>query len=483
MAISVRSWRSRAARAVAVTLVGAVVIGSVSQSVSAAPGEQRATLQSESTTQNVADGPGRQAATKQAAERTPPTTVTADGATCVGAEEATLDKVFVAVFDSFMPSIPAEHRGAARAAKRQVLADMHRMTISTTAVSMHPTQLGASDDAPMNTYRDPLSQWIVTQLMNVREGRAAQPIRVENLTLSQAVETAWLYFYLTAIIPLTFVKDTMPGLVSVGPVALGTLITLPITIGAAGLKLMYRQISDAIIGGCLVTMTPQERARAGKPEPGNFSSQVPAIIEDIAGQVMIAEPGTCPAIGDLPLKRIVARTSAYLQAIAPNARAARQIAAKQKELDAFMRQVRVPENLIPADPADFTTIETLLSYGLGAIPYVGGAITEIAIGIGHTIGEGKDLGKTVRLADLTVTKTMTAAYYAYALTTHFISVANDFAADALAPMTGGIDLLPRADGLINAPNTYGLVVYHNVLRSLCLAEDQQTGKAPATTRW
>lgn len=477
--------RTTTTRAVAGFLVVALVAGGSTQSVStpsALPTADRAVAHAAGP-QASRDDSGSALAARDAARRAKPTPSPSD-TVCVGAEEATLDKVFTAVFDSFEPQLPAQHRPAARAAKQRVLADMHTMTISTTAVSMHPAQLGASPDAPMNDYREPLSQWIVTQLMNVREGRAAQQIRVENLTLSQAVETAWLYFYLTAVIPLTFVKDTMPGLVSVGPVKLGTLITLPITIGNAGLKAMYRAISNAIIGGCIAEMTADERARAGKPDPDlSFTADVPQIIEDIAGQVAIAEPETCPAIGDLSLARIAERTASYLQATAPNARAATQIAAKNRELQRFMRTVRVPHNLIPADPADFSTVETLLSYGLGAIPNVGGAISEIVIGLGKSAAEGKDFTETVPLADLTVTKSLTAAYYAYSLTTHFVSLANDFVADSLATSLGGVDVLPRLDGIINAPNTYGLVVYHNVLRSLCLVEDRVPPKegAPVAT--
>ncbi|GAB09505.1 phospholipase D [Gordonia araii NBRC 100433] len=33
-------------------------------------------------------------------------------------------------------------------------------------------------------------------------------------------------------------------------------------------------------------------------------------------------------------------------------------------------------------------------------------------------------------------------------------------------------LVPRTTGLLTAPNYYGLVVYHNVLRSVCLNEDR-----------
>ncbi|MDR2280674.1 MAG: hypothetical protein LBE07_07445 [Gordonia sp. (in: high G+C Gram-positive bacteria)] len=167
--------------------------------------------------------------------KTRPTVVSPDGTVCAPGRSATLGVVFSSVFDSFLPEIPAQHRAAARAAKAQALSGLHQMTISDLAVSMHPSDLGASDEAPINTYRDPISQWIVTQLMNVKDGDAGRPIRVDNLTVSQAVETAWLYFYLTAVIPLTMAKDTMPTFYSVGPTSLGTLITLPITIGTAGM--------------------------------------------------------------------------------------------------------------------------------------------------------------------------------------------------------------------------------------------------------
>ncbi|MGB6040916.1 MAG: hypothetical protein WBG39_13805 [Gordonia sp. (in: high G+C Gram-positive bacteria)] len=476
--------RSRSVRLGAVALACAVAVGGSAQSVSPIPVAEQQSIR----TLNDAPNPdtARNASDiRRVAKPTPQTPADPNAAVCVGANEATLDKVFVAMFDSFLPSIPAAHRTAALAAKRQVLADMHSLKISTLAVSLHPSALGASPEAPINTYRDPLSQYIVTQLMNAKNGRYGQTMRVENLTLSQAVESAWLYFYLTAVIPLTFLKDTMPSVTAVGPVSLGMLITLPITIGVAGLKMMYTMIGNAIIDGCIVKMTPDERRHAGQPDPDlSFASKVPQIIADIAGQVEIAEPGSCPAIGDLPLSRIVTRTADYLTATAPNPAAAKQIANSARDLQKFMKTVWVPHNLIPADPDDLSTVETLLSYGMGVIPTVGGTITDIVIGLGHNSGSGKNMGEMVRLSDLTVTKTMTAAYYAYALTTQFISIANEYAADALVPLTGGLDLLPRVSGLINAPNTYGLVVYHSVLRSLCLSEDRKVVPAsqPAA-RW
>ena len=42
------------------------------------------------------------------------------------------------------------------------------------------------------------------------------------------------------------------------------------------------------------------------------------------------------------------------------------------------------------------------------------------------------------------------------------------------------DMIPRSTGILGAPNLYGLVVYHNVLRSLCLTEDRRPASTP---RW
>lgn len=171
---------------------------------------------------------------------------------CVGAETATFGAVVRAVFDSFTPFLPPAQRAEAETVRASVLADLRSMEISTLAVSTHPRGLGASESAPMNTHRDPISQWLVTQLMNVKEGRYAQPITLDNLTISQAVETAWLYFYLTVLIPSSVLNDIAPVLLAAGPASSITLITMPLSLGAQGMSLLYSKVSDAIIGRCLV---------------------------------------------------------------------------------------------------------------------------------------------------------------------------------------------------------------------------------------
>ncbi len=413
----------------------------------------------------------------RAASNTPNTPVPKE---CVGSQFATLGKVYDALFDSFVPHLPKAARDTAASMKAQAHRDMKRTRVSSLWVSNHPYQLGATDKAPIMTYRDPISQWIVTQLVNVREGRATQQIRVENLTLAQAVETAWLYLYVTAIVPLTIARRSMPPIGTLyGPISIGTLITLPIFLGVFAATQLYKALSARLVKSCIVSVTREEKGAAGQPIKNlAFANDVPALVKDIAGQVQLANADTCPSIGSLPLDRIATRTTNYLRFLNKDPRVDAQIVRLSKQLHGGMKKAQVPYNLIPADPADFNATETILSSVLALAPYVGGAPSDIAIGMTHNYHQGADFNKTMPLSELSVTKALTAAYYAYAISTHMLIVAWDNAgvdpAAQLANMMGlGItaDMVPRSYGIVSAPNVYGLVVFHNVIRSMCLSED------------
>ncbi|MGB6124840.1 MAG: hypothetical protein WBG47_05770 [Gordonia sp. (in: high G+C Gram-positive bacteria)] len=410
----------------------------------------------------------------------------ADGKTCVGPEFATLGAIFSAIFDSFTPLIPPAQRGPVLDARSRVLGDLHELQISSLAVTNSPGGLGASKDAPMNKYRDPLSQWVVTQLMNVKAGTAAQPIRADNLTVMQAVESAWLYFYLTAVVPLTLVKSMLPADYSLGPVSVGTLLTLPMTIGAAGMKLFYKAMSVTLISNCLARMTPDEKARAGKPDHDlSFDAQVPEILTKVAGELAIAEPGSCPSIADMTLSQLVGRTSSFLQKQVSDPEDAKQIELLTKGLQLFMKYAPVPANLIPADPVDDDTVEELMDRGLGVAAAPEVTVETIRASLTDDETKRASLAEMTPLGELTVTKTLTAAFYAYSLTTLLVGHLNDAAAAALAIEMGGVDLMPRISGLYDAPKTYGLVVFHNTLRSVCFTPDGSgapaTSPAPSTS--
>jgi len=90
------------------------------------------------------------------------------------------------------------------------------------------------------------------------------------------------------------------------------------------------------------------------------------------------------------------------------------------------------------------------------------------------------LSRNRPLSELTVSHTITAAYYAYGLTAHMVELVWSLGApDPATQLFGDIidpgmipNLLPKTTGILTAPNYYGLVVYHNVLRSICLDEDR-----------
>ncbi|MGW9266722.1 hypothetical protein [Gordonia terrae] len=139
----------------------------------------------------------------------------------------------------------------------------------------------------------------------------------------------------------------------------------------------------------------------------------------------------------------------------------------------------MPHNLIPADPYDYTPAENAISIIGRVIPYVGGAPLGIALGLSHNRDAGADFGELIPLSDLTVTKSLTAAYYSYSLALHLISTVGAFLEpNLLAGLgLGNLPVTPLrvANAVAYLPLTYGLVVYHNVLRSMCLREDDTSG--------
>lgn len=427
-----------------------------------------------------------------AADPAPPSTsspqVTNPPTECVGSSFATLGGIYDAIFDSLLPQMPEQVQRDATSIKAAAHRDMDGVRVSSLAISNHPKALGASDDSPSLEYRDPLSQYVLTQLMNIRNGTEFEAITLENMTLSQAVETVYFYLYITVIIPATLVAGTIPPIMPIGPVSLGMLISLPLRIGTMAIDMIKSALSEALIDACIVSVTKEQKDSAGQPVKDlRFPNQVPQILTNIAGQVLIAEDKTCPSVGSQPLSRVVERTSHYLQDTT-DASTSAQVADQTARLQDFMSRAQVPHNLIPADPADFDTIETLMALGLGFVPYVGGAPTQALTGLVSNILDGADMSQTVPLADLTVTKSMTSAYYAYALSTHVFTLAynesDDLTVSLLQMLLPSLSpeqltqLIPSPGSLINAPNTYGLIVYHNVLRSVCLAEDNTA--APAT---
>ena len=406
--------------------------------------------------------------------------------TCVSAEFTTLSVVYDSLFESILPSLPPQLKQNALAARAQAHRDMDQMNVSTLAVSDSPLALGADTDDPSLKYRTPISQWIVVQLLKIRDGKQNDAIPVSRITLMQAVETAWLYLFTTVVAPAKVLSqiapvpgspfdDTQLSALS-GFITWKSLLQIGVSASALGAQYTYQAIANSMINQCVARVTREQKDDAGRPsETVRYNIPIPAIVQDIADQLALADNKSCAPVGSLPLSRIVTRTSDYAQTMVTTEAQKRNIRAETARILGTMRSTPIPHNVIPADPADFNTAESIASYIGTVIPYLGGAPLDIALGLGHNIGQGDNLAETVPLSDLTVTKGMTAAYYSLYLSLHLFATAGGLVEGQVLPE--GLPLTPVR--LLNAAGsaaiTYGLVNYHNVIRSMCLREDDTTG--------
>ncbi|WP_245555584.1 hypothetical protein [Gordonia soli] len=410
--------------------------------------------------------------------------------TCVSGEFATLSVVYDSIFESVLPSLPPQLRPTAQSARIAAHRDMKRLHVSSLAVSNHPMTRGADKDDPAVLYRDSVSQWIVSQLLNIRDGRQHDAIPVGNLTVSQAVETVWLYLSVTVFAPITLASGLIPPLGSPltgtalealsGYVTYGSILSLVVAGGTLGLQFLYAGISAALIDQCLVQVTDEQRRSAGRPsDTVRYDIPIPAIVAETANQLALADSDTCAPIGSFSLERVLQRTSDQAIRTTSNPAAKQRIKAQTRTLMHQLRTTRVPHNLIPADPYDYTQAELAASIVGRVIPIVGGAPLGIALGLSHNKNEGADFGEMIPLADLTVTKSLTAAYYTYSFAQFlFGTVGGLLEPSLLAPL--GLSSLPvtpvrLASALLSLPLTYGLIVYQNVVRSMCLREDDTSG--------
>ncbi len=354
--------------------------------------------------------------------------------------------------------------------------------ISTLAVSNPAATQSTDPDAGINQYGDPITRYIVTQLMNVKNGEESAVIRAENLTLGQAVETAYFLIYTTALVPANIIAGMIPSMVSLGPVSAGMLISLPLKLGAKGFALLYDATQSQLERSCLVWADRRAIDAAGRPDREvDLGFETPVFVEDLAASLSIAG-ADCPPVTEMTLAHVLSRTVDYLRSTSPGPDSTQQIEDQQARLAWILDHAMVPSGLIPADPDDFSTIETLLSTALGLVPTVGGAATDVLLGLVHDGFAGENLAEVQPLGTVHVGDALTAAYFAYSLTTQVMEIGYDTATDALSPVAtaaaGGVvnpfDWIPSPFPLVNAPNTYGLSTYHHVLSSVCVTDNAPT---------
>ncbi|WP_344783853.1 hypothetical protein [Gordonia caeni] len=347
----------------------------------------------------------------------------------------------------------------------------------------------------------------MSNLLKIRDGKQNEAVPVANITLSQAVESVWLYVFAGILAPLGFGIAMMMPSVGVSGIPVSQLLQIGFTGSRLGLQYLYQGTSSAVLNQCVARVTDEQKALAGKPsETVTYDVPIHPLLQGAADQLALADNDTCTPIGDLSLGRIFTRTADYAKASAPSTAAKRRIDAETTQILRQMKATPVPHNLIPADPSDFTSTESTLSMVgpviLSVIPqlgglvggaagvdlsfldflgYLGGAPLDMAIGLGHNIGQGDDLTEMVSVHDLTVTKSLTAAYYAYYFSLYlFTTLGGLLVPPTSVPLAGGaltvgVSPTKMVGAVLGLPLTYGLITFHNVVRSMCLREDDLTG--------
>ncbi|WP_152467722.1 MULTISPECIES: hypothetical protein [Gordonia] len=403
---------------------------------------------------------------------------------CASGDFTTLSVVYDSIFESVYDVLPPSLRASARASRIAAHRDMSRLHISTLAVTEHPLTLGADDDDPALDYRDPISQLLVSNLLKIRDGRHAEAIPLGNITVIQAVETVWLYIFTTVLIPARLLVGSAPDLGSpfAGTDADGLaqfvtynwLISAFVFSAEFAVKALLRATAKTVLDQCVARVTEEQRAQAGRPsDTVRFDIPIPPMVAEIADHLALADVETCTPIGSLTLGRLVRYVSE--QAQENNPADAPPIRAETTRILGVMRGIRIHHNLIPLDPAEERSVGELGASLFGSlIPVFGGAPLDILLGIGHNLGHGADPWETVSLDELTVSKPITAAHYAYKLALHLIREVGNVIEPSIL---GDSPLRPTRllVTVLGLPMTYGLVTAHHVIRSMCLRADDTSG--------
>ncbi len=426
--------------------------------------------------------------------------------TCVSAEFTTLSVVFDSIYESLRPSLPPAAQAALKQNQKGLQRSLRNITVSTLSLTDNPLTLGADNRDPSTKYKTPISQYIVSQLLKIRDGKKNDAIPVANITLSQAVETAWLYFFVGVLSPIQFaigvapvigdgrqITDPDTGTVSestspltgtplsalAGFISYNTLLNILFAGGNAGLNILFNQTTNALLNQCVSRVTEEQKENAGKAhEHVRYNIPLPAIITSTAKQLALADNNSCRPVGANTLGEITERTIRQAKESAPNAAARNRVAAQGRQIQGILRSSYIPHNLIPADKQDFTGTETAISTIGNFIPFLGGAGLDVLLGLGHNAGQGDNLGQQVPLSKLTVTKSLTGVYYTYALSVWlFRNVGQAATMSGLLPRTPAWEFDPfrTISTIATLPLTYGLVTYHNVVRSMCFTDDDTTG--------
>ncbi|MFF2553275.1 hypothetical protein ACFVUS_19885 [Nocardia sp. NPDC058058] len=296
---------------------------------------------------------------------------------------------------------------------------------------------------------DPIVTYIVNGLDAVRTGRMDTTVTVSELTVNDAIEVFVLSNRIVRI-PTQMAANMVPR---VGYMLRGMVGGM-----FKGVHRMARVIQDRVGDTCNLPNSYAPLDLSFTDDEIYQSFDVPAHIEDLANQLVLANDDCRPASG-LSTRQIFERTRTFL-ANHPDLPVDRDsLNNAHDSIQAFLRDHHVAGPLVMRPVEELGPIPNAIDYG---------PLTFLT-NLGFDIQQGR-LHETVPLADVSIENSGDLAYATLDSASLLISLASMAAGIGGIASSAVLTPINIAKVMAFAPAKYGWPIMRGVLRSMCAAE-------------
>ncbi|MGL4306673.1 MAG: hypothetical protein ACRCSF_11010 [Mycobacteriaceae bacterium] len=406
--------------------------------------------------------------------------VTTSSTECLSWAQRPVRDVVTAVALQLRPQIPLEFT---ELFDRQIT-DFQTLIANTRvhrlALTQTPEALGGSS----LVVDDPIVTYLVGSLARIKDGKQNEVVDLGHITVAQVIETlllstriAQIPIQFTAELIAMFVSaavgftvDPTGGLVATIVSALTTLaITQPVSLAYMGITLAVRSVQKQLEGTCSPDglVTPEVN-----PEVvGNAEQELvlPVELLDLARSLSIAD-GTCTPVAHLNLAEIIDRTASSVRAQVP-----------EENLEEFDNQVllirdfiaanRVAVLALPEQPENVGILGTVL----GVVTPGGSPVGNYLAGMIFVLTQGRG-SNTVAWEEVTTVNALDLTLISLVLTNYLMNIAGGLIIPAAPGLPSPIAVVLK---FVFAPATIGLPILKNVMKSVCLVEEDNANQVAA----
>ncbi|MGL4307184.1 MAG: hypothetical protein ACRCSF_13650, partial [Mycobacteriaceae bacterium] len=301
--------------------------------------------------------------------------------------------------------------------------------------------------------------YIVSTLLEIRRGEHTSGLRLQNLTLNQAIETAILGLYIFSI-PAKIINSAMPSLYGAS-----ILFSLGLNYGPSIVISAAKAIQKALSTTCIAQNIDSNEENTALIADVYPNIMAPEIV-DMAQGINIASP-SCPAVADFPIGRAVDRAVKFFAPPSddPLFEAFSQQAGSLKDLLNF---IRVPALL--AQPQQSSDIG-------GLVGLIDDPLLTYLFGIGAS-SIGGHLTDTIALSEVSllnlVDYLLISSEIAWMIPSAAWSLLMQLV-DTLSTPTTVVALsnfIPDPISPIKTLTDYPINWYKGIIQSVCLSEDE-----------